>query len=169
MVALPDSAMDARHTLTLVMGIGLGPLFVAGSLLSWGRRAWFTAAALKAFKTTDPEKVKPQDIFGFYDPRDVEIAARSCRVWADRYQLDKAAVTRAQELIKAGVARFPGSAYVNLVYANFLLVGGHWHGVGHRWRGAPAQAGSWRVTGRCHCVSECVLRGVAGCGSSAPT
>ncbi|KAG2436029.1 hypothetical protein HYH02_011741 [Chlamydomonas schloesseri] len=120
-VALPDSAVDARHTLTLVMGIGLAPLFVAGSLLSWWRRAWFTAAALKAFKTTDPEKVKPQDIFGFYDPRDVEIAARSCRVWADRYQLDKAAVTRAQELIKAGVARFPGSAYVNLVYANFLL------------------------------------------------
>ncbi|KAG2436028.1 hypothetical protein HYH02_011740 [Chlamydomonas schloesseri] len=120
-VALPDSAVDARHTLTLVMGIGLAPLFVVGSLLSWWRRAWFTAAALKAFKTTDPEKIKPQDVFGFYDPRDVEIAARSCRVWADRYQLDKAAVTRAQELIKAGVARFPGSAYVNLVYANFLL------------------------------------------------
>ncbi|PNW79659.1 hypothetical protein CHLRE_08g361950v5 [Chlamydomonas reinhardtii] len=120
-VALPDSAIDARHTLTLVMGIGLAPLFVAGSLLSWWRRAWFTAAALKAFRTTDPEKVKAQDIFGFWDARDVEIAARSCRVWADRYQLDKAAVTRAQELIKAGVARFPGSSYVNLVYANFLL------------------------------------------------
>ncbi|KAG2426213.1 hypothetical protein HXX76_013194 [Chlamydomonas incerta] len=120
-VALPDSAVDTRHTLTLIMGIGLVPLFVAGSLLSWWRRAWFTSAALKAFRTTDPDKVKPQDIFGFYDPRDVEIAARSCRVWADRYQLDKAAVTRAQELIKAGVARFPGSSYVNLVYANFLL------------------------------------------------
>eukprot|EP00198_Chlamydomonas_reinhardtii_P006676 XP_001696012.1 flagellar associated protein [Chlamydomonas reinhardtii] len=120
-VALPDSAIDARHTLTLVMGIGLAPLFVAGSLLSWWRRAWFTSAALKAFRTTDPVKVKPQDIFGFWDARDVEIAARSCRVWADRYQLDKAAVTRAQELIKAGVARFPGSSYVNLVYANFLL------------------------------------------------
>ncbi|KAG2426217.1 hypothetical protein HXX76_013198 [Chlamydomonas incerta] len=120
-VALPDTAVDTRHTLTLIMGIGLVPLFVAGSLLSWWRRAWFTSAALKAFRSTDPEKVKPQDIFGFYDPRDVEIAARSCRVWADRYQLDKAAVTRAQELIKAGVARFPGSSYVNLVYANFLL------------------------------------------------
>eukprot|EP00198_Chlamydomonas_reinhardtii_P006675 XP_001696011.1 flagella associated membrane protein [Chlamydomonas reinhardtii] len=120
-VALPNSAIDARRTLTLVMGIGLAPLFVAGSLLSWWRRAWFTAAALKAFRITDPEKVKPQDIFGFWDARDVEIAARSCRVWADRYQLDKAAVTRAQELIKAGVARFPGSSYVNLVYANFLL------------------------------------------------
>ncbi|KAG2426220.1 hypothetical protein HXX76_013200 [Chlamydomonas incerta] len=120
-VALPDTAVDTRHTLTLIMGIGLVPLFVVGSLLSWWRRAWFTSAALKAFRSTDPEKVKPQDIFGFYDPRDVEIAARSCRVWADRYQLDKVAVTRAQELIKAGVARFPGSSYVNLVYANFLL------------------------------------------------
>ncbi|KAG2426216.1 hypothetical protein HXX76_013197 [Chlamydomonas incerta] len=120
-VALPDTAVDTRHTLTLIMGIGLVPLFVVGSLLSWWRRAWFTSAALKAFRSTDPDKVKPQDIFGFYDPRDVEIAARSCRVWADRYQLDKAAVTRAQELIKAGVARFPGSSYVNLVYANFLL------------------------------------------------
>ena len=49
-VALPDSAIDARHTLTLVMGIGLAPLFVAGSLLSWWRRAWFTSAALKAFR-----------------------------------------------------------------------------------------------------------------------
>ena len=47
-VALPDSAIDARHTLTLVMGIGLAPLFVAGSLLSWWRRAWFTSAALQA-------------------------------------------------------------------------------------------------------------------------
>ena len=79
-----------------------------------------------ACRITDPEKVKPQDIFGFWDARDVEIAARSCRVWADRYQLDKAAVTRAQELIKAGVARFPGSSYVNLVYANFLLVRCHY-------------------------------------------
>eukprot|EP00198_Chlamydomonas_reinhardtii_P009477 XP_001698814.1 predicted protein [Chlamydomonas reinhardtii] len=51
----------------------------------------------------------------------MRVAARSARKWADLYTLDKAAVRRAEEIIKAGSALFPDSAYIALLHANFML------------------------------------------------
>ncbi|GIM07919.1 hypothetical protein Vretimale_11958 [Volvox reticuliferus] len=112
---------SAAHTLTLVMAVGLGPAFLIGALATFLRTRLFTAAVTKAFKAANYELVKPQDIYHFAHPRDVEIAARCARVWTDLYTLEKTAVHRAEEIIKAGVALFPDNAYVALVYANFML------------------------------------------------
>ncbi|KAG2492488.1 hypothetical protein HYH03_009153 [Edaphochlamys debaryana] len=120
-VAVVFCAPSLGHTLTNVLAVGLGPAFAAGVLATYLRRRLFTWAVLRAFRTTDTEKIKPQDVYGFLDPRDVEVAARCARVWADRYTLDKAAVGRAQDIIKAGLARFPQSAFAGLVHADFLL------------------------------------------------
>ncbi|KAG2492486.1 hypothetical protein HYH03_009151 [Edaphochlamys debaryana] len=120
-VAVVFCAPSLGHTLTNVLAVGLGPAFAAGVLATYLRRRLFAWAVLRAFRTTDTEKIKPQDVYGFLDPRDVEVAARCARVWADRYTLDKAAVGRAQDIIKAGLARFPQSAFAGLVHADFLL------------------------------------------------
>ncbi|GIL42523.1 hypothetical protein Vafri_484 [Volvox africanus] len=118
LVFLPRST--SRH-LTIAMALLLGPAFLAGALVTWLRIQLFDAAVKRAFRSADPEAVKPQDIYHFAHPRDVEIAARCARVWTDLYTLEKTAVHRAEEIIKAGVALFPDNAYVALVYANFML------------------------------------------------
>ncbi|EFJ51253.1 hypothetical protein VOLCADRAFT_87875 [Volvox carteri f. nagariensis] len=109
------------RTVTLAMAVGLGPLFLLGALATFLRTKLFTAAVVKAFKNADYEAVKPQDVYHFAHPRDVEVAARCARVWTDLYTLEKTAMHRAEEIIKAGVALFPDSAFVAAVYANFML------------------------------------------------
>ncbi|KAG2488731.1 hypothetical protein HYH03_012730 [Edaphochlamys debaryana] len=120
-VALPAGSADAAHTLTLVMAIGLVPLFLLGGLATWLRIRLFTRAVLKAFKTTDPEAVKPEDIYHFADPRDIEVAARSARVWVDLYTLQKAAMHQGHTIIKSGVALYSDSAYATLLHANYMI------------------------------------------------
>ncbi|GLI70677.1 hypothetical protein VaNZ11_015617 [Volvox africanus] len=120
-LALSLLPQSAARTLTLMMAVGLGPTFLIGALATFLRTRLFTAAVAKAFKSANYDLVKPQDIYHFAHPRDVEIAARCARVWTDLYTLEKTAVHRAEEIIKAGVALFPDNAYVALVYANFML------------------------------------------------
>ncbi|KAG2439095.1 hypothetical protein HYH02_006619 [Chlamydomonas schloesseri] len=112
---------EVRQALTTAMAISLGPLFLLGAAATWARTRYLTRAVLRAFETWDPEVLEPRDVYHFSDPKDVEVAARSARKWADLYTLDKAAVRRAEEIIKAGAALFPDSAYVALLHANFML------------------------------------------------
>ncbi|PNW76483.1 hypothetical protein CHLRE_11g467629v5 [Chlamydomonas reinhardtii] len=112
---------QVRQALTTAMAISLGPLFLLGAAATWARTRYFTRAVLKAFEAWDPEVLEPRDVYHFNDPKDVEVAARSARKWADLYTLDKAAVRRAEEIIKAGSALFPDSAYIALLHANFML------------------------------------------------
>ncbi|GLC74510.1 hypothetical protein PLESTF_001521700 [Pleodorina starrii] len=118
LVFLPPST---AHQLTVAMGVCLGPAFALGAVATWLRIKVFTATVTRRFRTADPEAIKPQDVYHFAHPRDVEVAARCARVWTDLYTLEKTAVHRAEEIIKAGVALFPDSAFVALVYANFML------------------------------------------------
>ncbi|KAG2495534.1 hypothetical protein HYH03_006477 [Edaphochlamys debaryana] len=119
-----QARMDWQHIMTLVMLIGMAPAAAATALLSWWLARRRDAAAAKAIKEaalpagTPLIDVAPDFI---HAPRDVEILARCCRVWVDRRNLDKDAVGRAQTLIKAGLALFPGHAFVSLVQANFMI------------------------------------------------
>ncbi|KAG2488728.1 hypothetical protein HYH03_012728 [Edaphochlamys debaryana] len=120
-VALPAGSADAAHTLTLVMAIGLVPLFLLGGLATWLRIRFFTRAVLKAFREKNPDEIKPEDIYHFAHPRDIEVAARSARVWADLYTLQKAAMHQGHTIIKSGVALYSDSAYATLVHANYMI------------------------------------------------
>ncbi|KAG2495798.1 hypothetical protein HYH03_006041 [Edaphochlamys debaryana] len=126
-VALPVGSVDAASTLTLVMAIGLVPLFLLGALATWLRIRLFTRAVVKAFKETNPEEVKPEDVYHFAHPRDIEIAARSARVWVDLYTLQKAAmqqglaITKTSSMLSSGVALHSDSAYATLVHANYMI------------------------------------------------
>ncbi|KAG2488727.1 hypothetical protein HYH03_012727 [Edaphochlamys debaryana] len=120
-VALPAGSADAAHTLTLVMAIGLVPLFLLGGLATWLRIRLFTRAVLKAFREKNPEEIKPEDIYHFAHPRDIEVAARSARMWADLYTLQKAAMHQGHTIIKSGVALYSDSAYATLLHANYMI------------------------------------------------
>ncbi|GFR51520.1 hypothetical protein Agub_g13936 [Astrephomene gubernaculifera] len=109
------------HAMTLLMLVGLAPAFGVGALASWWYLRRMTAAARKALKEVVATNPLFKDIDMFESPRDVEIAARCCRVWVDRNVLDKDALAMAQNFIKAGRAQFPNDAFVALVQANFMI------------------------------------------------
>ncbi|KXZ45665.1 hypothetical protein GPECTOR_52g63 [Gonium pectorale] len=119
---------DDQHTrerwaqrVTLAMLAGLGPAFFAGMLISWAAIRRMTDTALKALANAVPN-CKLEDVCENLDsPRDVEIVARCCRVWKDRYTVDTEAIGKAHQVIKAGLAMFPKSAYMVLVHANFMI------------------------------------------------
>ncbi|KAG2494508.1 hypothetical protein HYH03_007276 [Edaphochlamys debaryana] len=96
---------DWRAVMTVVMLAGLGPAFLVGAALS----------------KANPEVPLRQTYKSIDDPRDVEVVARCCRVWHEDYKLDPEAVNTAHQIIKAGLAMFPGSAFMVLLHANFMI------------------------------------------------
>ncbi|EFJ45151.1 hypothetical protein VOLCADRAFT_94559 [Volvox carteri f. nagariensis] len=116
-----DRAQEWSESLTLLMLVGLGPAFGVGALTSFLVIRSMTMSALKALATARPD-VRLEDVCeNLDDPRDVEIVARCCRVWKDRYTVDADAVNRAHQVIKAGLAMFPTSAYMVLLHGNFMI------------------------------------------------
>ncbi|GIL80540.1 hypothetical protein Vretimale_16032 [Volvox reticuliferus] len=116
-----NKAFSKAMTITMLAGIGPALVggFVASVLLLRRAAAQATAAISKAAAKGVPLQDIVVDLWT--DPRDVEIASRCCRVWSDRNVLDKDAVARAQVFVKAGMALFPGNAFVSLVQANFMI------------------------------------------------
>ncbi|KAG2494507.1 hypothetical protein HYH03_007275 [Edaphochlamys debaryana] len=112
---------DWRAVMTVVMLAGLGPAFLVGAALSWALIRQRTRSTLGAFAKANPEVPLRQTYKSIDDPRDVEVVARCCRVWHEDYKLDPEAVNTAHQIIKAGLAMFPGSAFMVLVHANFMI------------------------------------------------
>ncbi|PNW87843.1 hypothetical protein CHLRE_01g004124v5 [Chlamydomonas reinhardtii] len=107
--------------MTITMLAGLAPAFGVGAAMSWFFIRKMTTTALQAMANAKPD-VPLQDICdNLDDPRDVEIVARCARVWRDRYTLAPEAVQKAHNIIKAGLAMFPGSAYMVLLHADFMI------------------------------------------------
>ncbi|GLC41265.1 hypothetical protein PLESTM_001177800 [Pleodorina starrii] len=116
-----DKTDEWADTMTILLLVGLGPAFCAGALTSFLSVRNMTRTSLKAMANAKPE-IKQEDILtNLDDPRDVEIVARCCRVWKDRYTLDTEAVNQAHHVIKAGLAMFPNSAYMVLLHGNFMI------------------------------------------------
>ncbi|KAG2423145.1 hypothetical protein HXX76_015530 [Chlamydomonas incerta] len=117
-----DSELSSWSTaMTITMLAGLAPAFGAGAVMSWFFIRKMTATALQAMATAKPETPIQDICENLDDPRDVEIVARSARVWRDRYTLDPEAVKKAHSFIKAGLAMFPGSAYMVMLHADFMI------------------------------------------------
>ncbi|GIL68039.1 hypothetical protein Vafri_21326 [Volvox africanus] len=116
-----DRQQEWSEFLTLLMLVGLAPAFCCGALTSFLMIRNMTRTALAALENAKPE-IRPEDIIeNLDDPRDIEIVARCCRVWKDRYTLDPEAVNKAHQVIKAGLAMFPTSAYMVLLHGNFMI------------------------------------------------
>ncbi|KAG2435423.1 hypothetical protein HYH02_011923 [Chlamydomonas schloesseri] len=107
--------------MTITMLAGLAPAFGVGAAMSWFAIRKMTHTALQAMATAKPDTPIQDICENLDDPRDVEIVVRSARVWRDRYTLDPEAVKRAHNIIKAGLAMFPGSAYMVLLHADFMI------------------------------------------------
>ncbi|KAG2423147.1 hypothetical protein HXX76_015532 [Chlamydomonas incerta] len=117
-----DSELSSWSTaMTITMLAGLAPAFGAGAVMSWFFIRKMTATALQAMASAKPDQPLQDICDNLDDPRDVEIVARSARVWRDRYTLDPEAVKKAHDVIKAGLAMFPGSAYMVLLHADFMI------------------------------------------------
>ncbi|KAG2494506.1 hypothetical protein HYH03_007274 [Edaphochlamys debaryana] len=112
---------DWRAVMTVVLLAGLGPAFLVGAALSWALIRQRTRSTLRALAKANPEVPLRQTYKSIDDPRDVEVVARCCRVWHEDYKLDPAAVNTAHQIIKAGLAMFPGSAFMVLLHANFMI------------------------------------------------
>ncbi|KAG2494502.1 hypothetical protein HYH03_007271 [Edaphochlamys debaryana] len=112
---------DWRAVMTVVMLAGLGPAFLVGAALSWALLRHKTRSTLRALAKANPEVPLRQTYKSIDDPRDVEVVARCCRVWHEDYKLDPEAVNTAHQIIKAGLAMFPGSAFMVLLHANFMI------------------------------------------------
>ncbi|WIA37851.1 hypothetical protein OEZ86_014704 [Tetradesmus obliquus] len=97
-----------------------------GVAVSWLRLNIATRRALDKFRALGPVEAESvpglKDVHKFVDPWEVEIIARCCRRWTDYEdkELDQGAVKLAETVIKAGLARFPHSGHMVLVYVNFL-------------------------------------------------
>ncbi|EFJ43613.1 hypothetical protein VOLCADRAFT_96265 [Volvox carteri f. nagariensis] len=122
-VKMAEKGDAFRRAMTIIMLAGIGPALLGGfaaSVLLMRRAA---AQSVAAISTAAAKNAPLQDIVVdlWTDPRDVEIAVRCCRVWVDRNVLDKDAVARAQLYLKAGLALFPGNAFVVLLQANFMI------------------------------------------------
>ncbi|GLI61040.1 hypothetical protein VaNZ11_003192 [Volvox africanus] len=116
-----DRQQEWSEFLTLLMLVGLGPAFCCGALTSFLMIRNMTRTALAALENAKPE-IRLEDVIeNLDDPRDVEIVARCCRVWKDRYTPDPEAVNKAHQVIKAGLAMFPTSAYMVLLHGNFMI------------------------------------------------
>ncbi|KXZ55417.1 hypothetical protein GPECTOR_3g69 [Gonium pectorale] len=114
-------AQQWADAVTIVMLAGLAPAFGVGALLSWLSIRRMTRKALNYLATRKPDVPLEDVCRNLDDPRDIEIASRCCRVWRDEYNLEPEAVNRANDLIKAGLAMFPSSAYMVLLHANFMI------------------------------------------------
>eukprot|EP00882_Tetradesmus_deserticola_P006573 GHRQ01006917.1.p1 GENE.GHRQ01006917.1~~GHRQ01006917.1.p1 ORF type:complete len:1485 (+),score=562.58 GHRQ01006917.1:723-5177(+) len=108
-----------RHTMTVVMAVGVPVMFVAGGGVCWMRLVYAWRTALK-FKQLPPG-VKPRSIHRFTSEFDVEVASRIGRVWDEEGVLDTAATEVAENVLKAGVAMKPNSVYLHIVYSNYLI------------------------------------------------
>ncbi|PNW87839.1 hypothetical protein CHLRE_01g003950v5 [Chlamydomonas reinhardtii] len=107
--------------MTITMLAGLAPAFGVGAAMSWFFIRKMTTTALQAMANAKPDQPLQDICDNLDDPRDVEIVARCARVWRDRYTLAPEAVQKAHNIIKAGLAMFPGSAYMVLLHANFMI------------------------------------------------
>ncbi|EFJ45146.1 hypothetical protein VOLCADRAFT_94549 [Volvox carteri f. nagariensis] len=114
---------DYSRAITLVMLLGLAPAFTLGALMSWRMISYMTKSALKALATAKPDAPLREICPNIDSPQDVELVARCCRVWKDRYNLDPDAVHKARQVIQvhAGLAMFPTSAYMVLLHGNFMI------------------------------------------------
>ncbi|GIM04869.1 hypothetical protein Vretimale_9356 [Volvox reticuliferus] len=109
-----------NDSMTFLMLAGIVPAFGVGALVSSAVLRRVTAAALKGLE--NPKKLPVVEAFSSIDePRDVEIAARYCRHWKEPGVLDPDAVNKAHHIIKAGLEMFPGSAFMVLLHANFMI------------------------------------------------
>jgi hypothetical protein len=139
------------------MAGGVPVAFLAGMAAMYARLYCAWRVALK-FAHADPA-VKPRAIHTFFDDFDVEVAARIGRVFdAEGANDDPAALDVAEGVLRSGVAMWPGSPYLRIVYSNFLIearlglgMGRGWKGMGsgRRRQGAPrSSAGCLRSKGR---------------------
>ena len=106
--------------LSQLMAGGVPVAFLAGMGGMYWRlhHAWRTA--LK-FANADPA-ARPRSIHTFFDDFDVEVAARIGRVFdAEGAPADPAALDVTEAVLRAGVAMFPASPYLHIVYSNFLI------------------------------------------------
>ncbi|GFR46567.1 hypothetical protein Agub_g8160 [Astrephomene gubernaculifera] len=114
---------DREHwskLMTVLMLSGLAPAFGAGVLMSRTMIRHLTNKAFKSVVNAPPE-CQLMDLLDVDGPRDIEIIARCCRVWKDMYTLEPDGISKALHFIKAGLARFPASAYMVLLHANFMI------------------------------------------------
>ncbi|GIL50727.1 hypothetical protein Vafri_6878 [Volvox africanus] len=112
---------DWSEALTDVMLAGLAPAFFTGVLISWRMISYVTNTALKSLASAKPDAPLKDICQNIDGPQDVEVIARCCRVWRDRYNLDPEAVHKARQVIQAGLAMFPTSAYMVLLHGNFMI------------------------------------------------
>ncbi|KXZ55419.1 hypothetical protein GPECTOR_3g70 [Gonium pectorale] len=114
-------AHDWARIMTIVMAAGLAPAFGAGALTSRAVIRFKIRTAQRDLSNAKPGVPLEEVCRTINDPRDVEIAARCCRVWKDEYNLEPGAVSQAHEVIKAGLAMYPTSPYIVLLHANFMI------------------------------------------------
>ncbi|KAG2435422.1 hypothetical protein HYH02_011922 [Chlamydomonas schloesseri] len=107
--------------MTITMLAGLAPAFGVGAAMSWFAIRKMTHTALQAMANAKPDQALQDICDNLDDPRDVEVVARCSRVWRDRNTLDPEAVKKAHNIVKAGLAMFPGSAYMVLLHADFMI------------------------------------------------
>ncbi len=70
---------------------------------------------------------RPKEVWRFSDIAEVELLSRCCRTLnpADEDLYDQEAVALSEAVIKNGLAQFPGSPQLAVLYSNFLMeVGG---------------------------------------------
>jgi hypothetical protein len=109
-----------RHAITVAMWALLVPMGAVGGALSWARTRHYTHVVTRKVRAAPPE-AKARHICRFEDAREVEIAARCCRVWVDEDTLDEEAVALGERIVMAGLAQLPRDVFMAIWHACYLI------------------------------------------------
>lgn len=106
--------------LTYSLFIGVTPAALLGGALAYGRMYWFFRIA-RRFVNYEAG-MNSKRVWRFSHEFDVELAARMIgRCWDEDDNYDPQALDLAETILKGGLQQFPDSAYLHIVYANFLI------------------------------------------------
>ncbi|KAK9807619.1 hypothetical protein WJX72_004477 [[Myrmecia] bisecta] len=116
---------DQRDRVTVALFAGMVGAVIIGALTSFVN-LWNMQRPVRKFAKymAEPEHAKScklRDVCKFDNPRQVEICSRVMRAWHRDDTLVEEKVALAELILKAGMDVFSSSAFIHIVYANFLI------------------------------------------------
>ncbi|KAG2488179.1 hypothetical protein HYH03_013320 [Edaphochlamys debaryana] len=122
LVPLAYGPSGLAKDLTLAMWVGMAPAALVGALACHLRLRHFSVHIVGLFRDASPG-TPAKRIHRFKDAREVEIAARCCRQWAERAdeQPEPQAVELSEVVIKAGITQLPHDPRMIILSSSFLI------------------------------------------------
>ncbi|KAG2432252.1 hypothetical protein HXX76_009170 [Chlamydomonas incerta] len=119
-----DQSVERRHEMTMFVLYGIFPVIVGGMAFIAAHVWWVMRPATRfaelADRTADVRAVRRVHVFS--ERHEVEVLSRVMRKF-NKYEegVEEEAAALGETIIKAGMHAFPATAYLHILFANFML------------------------------------------------